>query len=147
MASIPEESLEKLLYFRREIDRIFRDFFDPQRPEALSGGGHVEVSLDVVESESEIIIEVELPGLSREDMELSVLNDIIVIEGVKRKAAVEGVNFHRIERTFGKFRRIIEIPKAGDTRSITSKYQNGVLSVRLPKISERRGRQRKVPID
>ena len=147
MASIPEESLEKLLYFRREIDRIFRDFFDPQRPEALSGGGHVEVSLDVVETEGEIIIEVELPGLSREDLELSVLNDIIIIEGNKRKAAVEGVNFHRIERTFGKFRRIIEIPKAGDTRSITSKYDNGVLSVRLPKISERRGRQRKVPID
>lgn len=146
MASIPEESLEKLLYFRREIDRIFRDFFDPQRPEALSGGGHVEVALDVFETEGEIIIEVELPGLSREDMELSVLNDIIIIEGIKPKEAVKGVNYHRIERTFGKFRRIVEIPKAGDTRSITSEYNNGVLSVRLPKISERRGRQRKVPI-
>jgi HSP20 family protein len=146
MASIPEESLEKLLYFRREMDRIFRDFFDPQRLEALSRGGHVEVALDVFETEKEIIIEAELPGLTKDDVELSVLNDIIIIEGVKNKDSQEGVNHHRIERTFGKFRRIVEIPKAGDTRNINGQYDQGILRIRLPKISERRGRQRKVPI-
>jgi HSP20 family protein len=146
MASIPEESLEKLLYFRREIDRIFRDFFDPQRPEALSGGGHVEVALDVYETESEIIIEAELAGLKREHIELSVLHDIIVIEGVKQKDTPTSSSFHCMERAFGKFRRIVEIPKAGDTRNIKAEYEKGILTIRLPKIQDRRGHHRKVPI-
>ena len=81
MASIPEESLEKLLYFRREMDRIFREFFDPSREEVLTEGGNVELPLDVFETEGEIIIEAELPGLSREDLELSVLFIAIVLIG------------------------------------------------------------------
>ncbi len=147
MASIPEESLEKLLYFRREMDRIFREFFDPSREEALTEGGNVELPLDVFETEGEIIIEAELPGLSREDLELSVLSDILIIEGKKPKAASQGgVNFQCLERSFGKFRRIVEIPGAGDTRNIKGEYDRGILRVRLPKIKERRGHRRKVPI-
>jgi HSP20 family protein len=147
VASIPEESLEKLLYFRREMDRIFRDFFDPSREEALTDGGHVEVPLDVFETESEIVVEAELPGLSREDLELSVLSDILIIEGNKPKVATQGgLNYQCMERSFGKFRRIVEIPGAGDTRSIKGEYDRGVLRVRLPKIQERRGHRRKVPI-
>lgn len=147
MASIPEESLEKLLYFRREMDRIFREFFDPSREEALTEGGSVEVPLDVFETESEIIIEAELPGLSREDLELSVLSDILIIEGKKSgKPTGRGVNYQCMERSFGKFRRIVEIPGTGDTQKIRGEYDRGLLRVRLPKIKERRGHRRKVPI-
>ncbi len=147
MASIPEESLEKLLYFRREMDRIFREFFDPSREEALSEGGNVEVPLDVFETEDEIIIEAELPGLSRGDLELSVLSDILIIEGNKPKAPFgQGVNYQCMERGFGKFRRIVEIPGAGDTQKIKGEYDRGLLRVRLPKIKERRGHRRRVPI-
>jgi HSP20 family protein len=148
VASIPEESLEKLLYFRREMDRIFREFFDPSREEALSEGGSVDVLLDVLETEGEIIIEAELPGLIREDLEISVLSDILIIEGKKLKISPpDSVNFQCMERSFGKFRRIVEIPGAGDTRNIQCKYDRGLLRVRLPKIKERRGHRRKVPID
>jgi HSP20 family protein len=147
MASIPEESLEKLLYFRREIDRIFREFFDPRRPEAVSGGGHVELALDVYETEDEIVIEAELPGSSREGIELSVLGDVIIIEGIKPKTSHgEGVTYQCMERTFGKFRRIVEIPRAGDTRNVRGEYDRGILRVRLPKIKERRGQRRNIPI-
>jgi HSP20 family protein len=147
VASIPEESLEKLLYFRREMDRIFREFFDPSREEALSEGGNVDVLLDVFETEGEIIIEMELPGLSPDDLELSVLSDILIIEGNKPKSSAKGgVNYQCMERSFGKFRRIVEIPGAGDTRNIKGEYDRGLLRVRLPKIEERRGHRRKVPI-
>ena len=147
MASIPEESLEKLLYFRREMNRIFREFFDPSREEALTEGGNVEVPLDVFETEDEIIIEAELPGLSQDDLELSVLSDILIIEGKKPKTpSPGGVNYQCMERAFGKFRRIVEIPGAGDTGNIKGEYDRGLLRVRLPKIKERRGQRRKVPI-
>ena len=147
MSSIPEESLEKLLYFRREMNRIFREFFDPSREEALSEGGNVEVPLDVFETEAEIIIEAELPGLGPDDLELSVLSDILIIEGNKPKvSSPSGVNFQCMERAFGKFRRVVEIPGAGDTSNIKGEYDRGLLRVRLPKIKERRGQRRKVPI-
>jgi len=148
LASIPEESLEKLLYFRREIDRIFKAFFDPRRKEAVSGGGHVDLILDVFETSEEIVMEIDLPGLAREDIELSVLRDVIIIEGKKKKAAVTGeVKFHCLERNFGRFRRIVEIPRAGDTSNIRGEYVQGVLRVSLPKIEDRRGQKRKVPVD
>jgi len=147
VSSIPEESLEKLLYFRREMNRIFREFFDPSREEALSEGGNVEVPLDVFETEAEIIIEAELPGLGPDDLELSVLSDILIIEGNKPKvSSPSGVNFQCMERAFGKFRRVVEIPGAGDTSNIKGEYDRGLLRVRLPKIKERRGQRRKVPI-
>lgn len=146
MAGIPKESLEKLIYLRREMDRIFREFFDPERPEALSSGGQLEIYLDVYESGEEIIIEIELPGVDRDSIELSVLRDMIVIEGTKQKETVKNVNFHCMERSFGKFRRIVEIPKAGDTRNMKADYNQGLLRVRMPKIADRRGCQRIVPI-
>lgn len=146
MSAIPEDSLEKLLYFRREMDRIFRDFFDPQRPEALRDGGHLDVQLDAFETEDEIVIEVELPGVDRENIELSVLRDVLIVEGVKHQNKRVEVNYHCMERSFGKFRRIIEIPGAGDTRNIQAKFDQGVLHVHLPRIRDRRGQQRTVPI-
>jgi HSP20 family protein len=136
VASIPEESLEKLLYFRREMNRIFREFFDPSREEALTEGGNVEVPLDVFETEDEIIIEAELPGLSQDDLELSVLSDILIIEGKKPKTpSPGGVNYQCMERAFGKFRRIVEIPGAGDTGNIRGEYDRGLLRARFTSVS------------
>ncbi len=147
MMSIPKESLEKLLYLRREMDRIFREFFDPERPEAFSSGGRLDISVDVYESEGEIIIEAELPGIDRDSVRLSVLRDVVVIEGTKHKENIADVSYHRVERSYGQFRRIVEIPKAGDTRNIKAEYKQGLLCIKMPKIVDRRGNQRIVPID
>lgn len=148
MASIPKESLERLVFLRREMDRIFREFFDPQRSEAIENGGHLEVALDMFETPEEFVVEAELPGVKKNDIELSVLRDIIIIEGTKVKHNVTGkCNYHCMERNTGKFRRIVEIPGAGDTRSIRAEFDRGLLRLRLPKINDRRGSRCKVPIE
>lgn len=144
---IPEESLQRLMVMRREIERIFRDFFDPERPEAIEDGGQIELLLDLYGTQAEIVIEVDLPGTTKEQIELSVLRDIIIIEGRKaRKPAGRERRHLCMERTFGSFRRIVEIPGAGDTRNIQAEYDRGVLRIRLPKIQDRRGQRRRVPI-
>lgn len=142
-----EESLQRLLWLRKEIDRIFRDFFDPQdEKQAASIAAHVVC--DVFEREGEFIIEAELPGVSKEDLELSVLRDILIIEGKKAKTSDDkGLSYHCMERSFGAFRRIVEIPATGDTRNIRASFSDGLLRVRLPKIPDRRGQKRKVPIE
>jgi HSP20 family protein len=148
MASIPKESLERLVFLRREIDRIFREFFDPQRSEAMENGGHLEVALDMFETPEEFVIEAELPGVQKSEIELSVLRDIIIIEGTKAKRKVTGkCNYHCMERNAGNFRRIIEIPGAGDTRAIKAEFDRGLLRLRLPKINDRRGSRCTVPIE
>ncbi|MBN2495077.1 MAG: Hsp20/alpha crystallin family protein [Deltaproteobacteria bacterium] len=143
--AISEEALQKLVFLRREIDRIFRDFFHDERSDAIGGAS---VLADVFEVEGEIIIEVELPGLDKDGVQLAVLRDIVIIEGRKPRQPSDGfVNFHCMERSFGDFRRIVEIPGTGDTRHIRAKLENGILRIRLPKIKDRRGQRRKVPID
>lgn len=144
---IPEESLDRLIVLRREMERIFRDFFDPQRPEVLPDGGQLDLILDLFETEQEIVIEVELPGVAKEDIELSVLRDIVIIEGKKSRQMSRSERQHLcMERYFGSFRRIIEIPGAGDTSHIQAEYERGILRIRLPKIQDRRGQRRKVEI-
>jgi HSP20 family protein len=145
---IPEESLQRLLVLRREVERAFRELLEPREPEALVDGDLFTLPLDVYESESEIVIETEIPGVRKEDLELSVLRDIIIIAGTKRRPTAGSERKHLcIERTFGAFRRIVEIPGAGDTSNISASYKDGVLRILLPKIADRRGTRRKVPID
>jgi HSP20 family protein len=144
---IPEESLQRLLVLRREMERIFRDFLDPEQSDMARSSERPELPLDVYEVEGDIVIEVELPGVRREDIELSVLRDVLIIEGDKPRRRSENERQHIcMERSFGPIRRIIEIPIAGDTRHIRAELDNGVLRIRLPKIEERRGRRRKVEI-
>lgn len=145
---IPEESVQRLMVLRQEIDRIFRDFFDPHRPEVIRDGGQLDFVMDVLENEEEIVIEAELPGVSRDSIELSVLRDIIIIEGNKgRQAEPMGDKQHQcMERRFGHFRRIVEIPGAGDTRHIKAEFDRGILRINLPKIQDRRGQRRRVEI-
>lgn len=144
---IPEESLQRLVVLRREIDRIFRDFFDPDRPEVLTQGGQLDLVLDIFETDAEILIEVELPGVARDEIELSVLRDVLVIEGTKPRRGGKVEREHIcMERAYGRFRRIIEIPGAGDTRSMQAHLEEGILRIQLPKIEDRRGMRRKVAI-
>ena len=100
------------------------------------------------ETDEAIVLEAELAGVEREDIELSILGDVIIIEGRRRPVAPPGpVEFLRMERHHGRFRRLLEIPGAGDTARVRASYDNGVLRVLVPRIDERRGRRRRIEIE
>lgn len=146
MTGIAEDSLEKLLHFRREIDRIFSSLFAAG---SLKGGDDaLPIDIDVFETDEAIIMEAELPGVDRHDIDLSIIGDVIIIEGVRRPAAPGGpVEFLRMERHHGRFRRMLEIPGAGNTSRVQAGFENGVLRLRVPRINERRGRRRRIEIE
>ena len=115
-----EESLQRLLVLRKEIDRIFRDFFEP-REEGATPPMAAHVVCDVWEQDGDYIIEAELPGVDKEDLELSVLRDIFIIEGRKPKTPDGGsVNYHCMERSFGAFRRRIRYWSSAVSYSLAS---------------------------
>ncbi len=93
--------------------------------------------LEVLEKENEYIVKAELPGMKKEEIEVSVVEDTLTIKG-ERKAEeeVKGEDYQLCERCYGSFERSILLPKAVDGKKITASYENGVLEITLPKAPE-----------
>jgi HSP20 family protein len=138
------------MFFRREAERILRDFL---KPEPVAPRTEVRVSADVFEDDAQVVVEVELPGVSRDDVALYILRDRLIIEGRKRDGrAVEGDEKERpsflcAERNFGAFERVVQLESPVDTSRIAARLEQGVLCITLPKIDDRRGKKRRVAID
>jgi len=119
-----------------EMNRLIENFFG--RTEAGEGEASFPTwgpRVDIHEMEEKYLFEVEIPGVDKADVKLSVKDDTLTIEGEKKYAHddQEGCNCHRQERVFGKFRRAFTMPTAVEADKITANYKNGVLLVELPK--------------
>ena len=116
---------------RREIDRLFEDTFG--RGEGMNNWSP---AVDVRESEKELRLDVELPGINPEDVELTAENGILMIRGEKkteRKEGDEESRYHVVERTYGNFMRSFQLPQGLDESKIEAEYSNGILSIHIPK--------------
>ena len=101
---------------------------------------------DVVETEREIMVHVEMPGLKRDNIEVDVENNVLTIRGEKREERTEGQEgrFHLAERRYGTFARSFVLPRDVDSDNIEASFEDGVLSVRIPK--SERARRRKIDV-
>jgi HSP20 family protein len=98
--------------------------------------------VDIYENKDQIVIEAELPGMSREDFDLSFENNIITLRGERRfEKKDESDNYHRVERSYGSFTRSFTLPPTVSGEGITAEYRNGVLRVTLPKREEVKARR------
>jgi HSP20 family protein len=104
-------------------------------------------SVDVCEDKDRMILRAELPGVPRESVRLTALSGALVITGDRPKnQPAEQVKFHCMERSFGKFRRVIPLGLPINTRDATAILKNGILSVHFPKVSNRRGEEVVIPV-
>jgi len=101
---------------------------------------------DVVETEREIRVHVEMPGLKRDNIEVDVENNVLTIRGEKREERTEGHDgkFHLAERRYGTFARSFVLPRDVDADSIQAAFEDGVLTVVIPK--SERARRRKIEV-
>ena len=91
-------------------------------------------SLDVASDDKEYTIKVELPGIDSSDISIEYSNNTLKIKGEKHQESEEKKkDYYRVERSYGSFQRVLDIPEDGDTDNITSSYKNGVLSITIPK--------------
>lgn len=97
-------------------------------------------AMDIHEDDEAICVEVELSGVNPKDVSVTVVDDLLTIEGVKKEPAVHGkaAVFHCAERTFGPFKRTFALGAAVDQRNIEAECKNGILALKLPKVPERR---------
>ncbi|MBI5527721.1 MAG: Hsp20/alpha crystallin family protein [Deltaproteobacteria bacterium] len=146
MGNFPRESLDRLVHFRREMEKILREFFEAAG-EDVPGGYSANITADVFETEGEIKIQAEMPGFANGDIRIEFERDAVVIEGSKREEQPGGkVNYVCMERAYGQFRRLIELPAPCDTRRAEARYAKGILMITIPRVKERRGQRQEVKI-
>jgi HSP20 family protein len=93
--------------------------------------------VDVKETDTEIVVKAEIPGMDAKDINISVAGDLLTIKGEKKSEREEKEeNYHLVERSYGAFSRSLALPAAVDLEKIEAKYDKGVLTVTCPKKEE-----------
>ena len=126
-----------------EMNRLFNGLVTSRG--ARTGGEDWAPSVDISETDDGFIVTADAPGMSADDIKISVANNVLTLRGEKRNVREEKEeNFHRVERAFGSFERTFSLPSTVDSENIRAKYKAGVLEVRLPKSKEAKPQEIKV---
>ena len=136
----------RLFDLRDELDRLFESPFGElaQTTGLLSGWSPV---VDLYEDKDNFIVKAELPGLKREDIEVSLHDNALTISGERKSEEKhKDAETYREERFYGRFHRAIALPKAVKADKVDAKYQDGVLTVTLPKADEAKPKQIEVAV-
>jgi HSP20 family protein len=124
-------TFDRLSTLRNELDHLF-DLSWSGRDSGLFSGW--SPALDVFDEKDHFVVNAELPGMKKEEIDLSFQDGVLSISGERKQATenTEGETF-RSERYFGKFQRSVTLPAAVDSSKISASYKDGILSVTLPK--------------
>ena len=110
-------------------------------------GMAVAPRIDISETDTELRIEVELPGIDEKDVCLTLTDNVLMIRGEKKAEREEkDKNYYVSERSFGSFQRAIPLPTEVDADKVEASFKNGVLTVRLPKTPEAEAKTRRIEV-
>jgi HSP20 family protein len=136
-------TLGRMTDLRDEIDRLFEA---PLARTAEFIGW--TPAFDVYEEKDNFVVKAELPGLKKENIEVSLHDGSLIISGERQNEThAEGTEVYRAERFFGKFQRVITLPAAVATDKVKAEYKDGVLTVTLPKTEEAKPKQIEVNVN
>ena len=145
MAIIRWTPIRSMMSFRDEMDRLLDDFYGRLAPSGESYEGDWLPAMDVKETDNEIVASIELPGLSKDDIKVSVKNDVLSVCGEKKQEkTVDKENIHRVERKYGYFKRSIVLPVEVDSGKVKASFKDGVLKVTLPRVESKKPKE--IPI-
>jgi HSP20 family protein len=133
---------------QREINRLFDDFFrGGMQAEEASGRSYWSPAVDIAERDNEYVVKVELPGVNKDDVKITLESNILTIRGEKKQEKEEkGENSHRLERSYGSFQRSFTLPTIVKNDKIDAVYRDGILTVTLPKAEEAKPKQIEVKV-
>jgi len=130
--------------FRRQMDRLFDDFWGERG--LLSRFATAETvflpRVDVAENDREVVVTAELPGLAEKDVEVSLTRGRLMLSGQKKSEREEkDKSYHLVERSYGSFQRVVDLPAALQEDKAQASFKNGVLTVKVPKGAESKSRK------
>ncbi|SIO14981.1 Hsp20/alpha crystallin family protein [Halodesulfovibrio marinisediminis] len=140
--------------FDRMLDSMFSDFgFLPPRhmvDVADKRLEHVMIKpkIDVYGTEKEYVIEADLPGIEEEDLSIELKNDLLILSAEKKfEEKKEDKGYYRVERSYGSFRRVLNIPEDADKDNIKAKLEHGVLCITMPRAKSLESSAKKIAIE
>ncbi len=128
--------------FNRVFEDAFGDLFSPVvRGEEVSNRNWLP-AVDVAETPDALTLYAELPGLAREDVDITIENNLLTVRGERRfEKDIKEENFHRVERAYGTFSRSFTLPSNVKSDGVEATFKDGVLSIRIPKVEEAKPRK------
>jgi HSP20 family protein len=144
LATVPSE----LFNVQREMNRLFDNLFRPGNaddypltPSAWSP------AVDVAESDTAFVVKMELPGVAKEDVHITMEQNVLSVKGEKKQEKESKTSdFHRIERSYGTFQRSFSLPSTVKADRIDATFRDGILNVTLPKAEESRPKEIEVKV-
>lgn len=141
--------------WERDMDRMMEDFFGrrfrPWWPERWFGTEGFEMKapvVDVFEEKDDVVVKAEVPGMDKDNIEVTLSDSTLTIKGEKKKEEeIKEENYYRSERSYGSFVRTLDLPKEVHADKVKATFKNGVLEVRMPKTEEAKAKEIKVKVE
>ncbi len=142
------EPFDEMISLRDAMNRLFEDsFIRPSLWPAPHDGNAWRIPVDVIETKDDIQVKVSVPGFKPEDIDVAVTGDTLTIKGeVKAEEKQEEGNYLRRERHFGSFHRTLTLPASVTSEKAKAEFENGVLTLTLPKAEQARPKAIKVTL-
>ena len=131
MAIVRWDPIKDLISIQERVNKIFEDTFEDKN---TSNRGEWTPPVDIYETQDELVIIAEIPGMNEEDVDLQISDNVLSLKGVKKLPVdKEKDNFHRLERPYGKFNRSFALPNTLDINSIKASLKDGLLKITFKK--------------
>ena len=150
MAIVRWNPLDDILSLQRRMNKIFEDNFLGKKSSADEelSSGLWSPSVDIYETESDIVLKAELPEVNQKDIQINIEDNVLSLKGERKfEKETKEENFHRIERSYGSFSRSFTLPGSINKEKVKASYKNGVLKVTMPKKEESKPKQITVNVE
>ena len=142
------EPLRDMVSLREAMDRLFEESFvrpmQPSRPRM----GQADLSVDIYEIEDALVVKAAVPGVKADDLDINITGDVLNIKGeTKAEEEIEEGNYHRREFRHGAFCRSVRLPIQVDVSNATATFEDGILTLTLPKPKEIKPKSVKVKVN
>lgn len=148
MALVRWDPVREIDSLQGEMNRLFASFFDTPTGRNGSGNGVARrwiPAMDLVETKDDFVLRADLPGIGEGDVSIEVENNVLTISGERKSEHEERhEGYYRVERATGSFARSLSLPEGIDADAVTATFDNGVLTVRIPKPVQAKPRRVKI---
>ncbi|MCC7210320.1 MAG: Hsp20/alpha crystallin family protein [Candidatus Brocadia sp.] len=132
---------------QEEMNRMFDRFFKGGELSDFAVAGTWAPPLDLSETADKVTVKAEIPGLDPKEIDISIQGETLIIKGEKKEEKEEkGKNYYRMERRYGSFSRVVDLPASVDTNKVTAECKNGVLEITMQKKEEVKPKQISVKV-
>lgn len=151
MSIVKWSPLKELEDMRKDMDRLFEEFFSPitrrRRGWLKPEMGVIVPNIEMYDRKNEIVVKAALPGVAKEDLDLTITKDSLTLKGEARKEEeIKEEDYYASEISYGSFTRTIALPAEVDSEKAKASFKNGVLEIILPKREEAKPKEIKIEV-